>query len=51
MAQINIRIPDEDKIKLEQIAQEEDRNISWLVRKAIQMYLEGRQTIEIIEED
>ena len=43
MAQINVRIPDEDRDALEQIAQEQDRNISWLVRKAIQEFLEKQQ--------
>lgn len=40
MAQITVRIPDEDRDKLEQIAQEEDRKISYIVRRAIQEYLD-----------
>ena len=40
MAQITVRIPDEDRDKLEQIAQEEDRKISYIVRIDIQEYLD-----------
>ena len=40
MAQITVRIPDEDRNKLEQIAKEEDRKISYIVRKAIREYLD-----------
>ena len=40
MARITIIIPDETKNKLEQIAQDEDRNLSYVVRKAIQEYLD-----------
>ena len=50
MAQINVRIPDEDRDKLEQIAQEQDRNISWLVRKAIQLYIQGQNKCQDIED-
>ena len=42
-AQINVRISDEDKEILDKIAKEEDRTVSWLVRKAIQLYVEGKQ--------
>lgn len=49
MAQITVRIPDEDRDKLEQIAQEKDRKISYIVRKAIQQYLDGMQD-KIIED-
>ena len=40
MARITIIIPDETKVQLEQIAQDEDRNLSYVVRKAIQEYLD-----------
>jgi predicted transcriptional regulator len=42
-AQINVRISDEDKEILDKIAKEEDRTVSWLVRKAIQLYVESKQ--------
>ena len=44
MAQINVRIPDEMKEELDKIAVEEERKVSWVVRKAIQQYLDGRHT-------
>ena len=50
MAQITVRIPDEDKERLEKIAQEEDRNLSWAVRKAIQHFIDGRVKC-VAEED
>lgn len=40
MARITIIIPDETKGKLEQIARDEERNLSYIVRKAIQEYLD-----------
>lgn len=43
MAQLNIRISDEDRKKLEEIAKEEDRSVSYLVRKAISEYLEKQK--------
>ena len=46
MAQITVRIPDEDRDKLEQIAQKEDRKISYIVRRAIQEYLNGIQAVK-----
>jgi len=50
MAQITVRIPDEDKEFLDKKAAEEDRNISWVVRKAIKYYIDGCQTVENTEE-
>lgn len=46
MAQITVRISDEDRDKLEKIAQEEDRKISYIVRRAIQEYLNGLQAVK-----
>lgn len=40
MAKITVIIPDEMKEKIEQIATQEERNISWVVRKSIQEYLD-----------
>lgn len=46
MVKLNVMIPEEDKRALEKIAQEEERNLSWTVRKAIQEYLENRKEKE-----
>ena len=43
MVRITILIPEDDKEQLEAIAEEEERNLSWIVRKAIQQYLESRE--------
>jgi predicted transcriptional regulator len=51
MAQINVRITDEDRDQLEKIGQEMDRSISWLVRKAITQFIEGHQVCENKEEE
>lgn len=42
MVRITILLPEENKEALEQIAQEEERNLSWVVRKAIQQYLDSK---------
>lgn len=46
MVRINALIPEEDKVVLEKIAQEEERNLSWVVRKAIQEYIENHKEEE-----
>ena len=46
MIRINALIPEEDKVILEKIAQEEERNLSWVVRKAIQEYIENHKEKE-----
>ena len=46
MVKLNVMIPEEDKIELERIAQEEERNISWVTRKAIQEYIENHKEEE-----
>ncbi len=43
MAKISVIIPDEMKAAMERAAAAEDRNISWIVRKAIEEYLEERK--------
>ena len=43
MTRITILIPEDDKEELEAIAEDEERNLSWVVRKAIQFYLESRE--------
>lgn len=37
---ITVEIPPEVKQKLAEIAKREDRSVSWLVRKAIEAYLD-----------
>jgi predicted transcriptional regulator len=39
MAKISIILPDEDKNLIEKIAKSQERNLSWVVRKAIQDYI------------
>jgi len=46
MVRINALIPEEDKIVLEKIAQEKERNLSWVVRKDIKEYIEGQKDKE-----
>ena len=46
MIRINALIPEEDKIELEKIAQKEERNLSWTIRKAIQEYIENHKEKE-----
>lgn len=40
MAKITVIIPDEMKEGLDKTAVKEERNLSWVVRKAIQEYLD-----------
>ena len=46
MARISIVIPDEDKKAIEEIAARQDRNMSWIVRAAIQEYIEKNKEEE-----
>ena len=39
MAKICVILPDEMKEEIDRIAKEQDRNLSWIVRKAIEEYL------------
>lgn len=39
MANVSVRIDEEDRVKLQQIADEFDVTISWVVRRAIKQYL------------
>ena len=43
MARINIIVPDELRQEVEKVAAEQDRNISWVVRKAIEEYLKKQE--------
>ena len=40
---ISVIIPIETRNKLNKIAKEEERNLSWIVRKAIQDYLDKKE--------
>lgn len=40
MAKISVIIPDEMKAEVEKIAAAQERNISWVIRKAVEQYLE-----------
>lgn len=42
MASITIRISEEEKEKLSQIAEEDDRTLSYVVRQIIKKYLESK---------
>lgn len=42
MTSITIRISEEEKEKLSQIAEEDDRTISYVVRQIIKKYLESK---------
>ena len=48
MAQLSIRVPDEMKEELEVIAKEERRSVAFIVKEAIQQYLEK---IKVKQED
>lgn len=43
MARINIIVSDELRQEIEKVAAEQDRNISWVVRKAIEEYLKKQE--------
>lgn len=40
---INVVVPVELRLELEKIAQEGDRTLSWVVRKALQEFVEQRK--------
>lgn len=41
MARLSVIIPDEMKIKLDSVAEEQDRNLSYIVRKALEQYIKS----------
>ena len=47
MAQLSIRVPDEMKEELERIATEDRRSVAFVVKEAIQKYLDS---VEVKEE-
>ena len=44
MAKICVILPDETKEEIEKIAKEQERNLSWVVRKAIEEYLSKQES-------
>ena len=42
MASITVRISEEEKVKLAQIAKEDDRTLSYIVRQIIKEYLASK---------
>lgn len=41
--QIALRVPSEVRDELERIAERDDRNLSYIVRQAIRLYIEAQQ--------
>ena len=41
MAKICVIIPDDMKEKIDKVAENQERNLSWVVRKAIENYIGG----------
>ena len=50
MAQFSFRLPDEMKEKLEEIAKEERRSVSFILKDAIEYYLRGKEPVNAIAE-
>lgn len=46
MAKICVILPDEMKEEIDKVAKEQDRNLSWIVRKAIEKYLAAQDKKE-----
>jgi predicted transcriptional regulator len=46
MAKICVILPDEVKEEIDKVAKEQDRNLSWIVRKAIEEYLAAQDKKE-----
>ena len=46
MAQLSVRIPDNMKEQLEKIAAEDSRSVAFVVKKAIQQYLDGMKVCQ-----
>lgn len=40
MARLSVIVPDETKVMLDVIAEKQDRNLSYIVRKALDQYIE-----------
>jgi predicted transcriptional regulator len=42
MKQIGVSVPDELKEKLEELAKEKERSMSWVIRDILQNYIDSR---------
>ena len=42
MRQVSVSITDETKARLEEIAKEKERSVSWVLRDMIQQYLDSK---------
>ena len=51
MTQLSIRVPDEMKKELEEIAEKDSRSVSFIVKKAIEDYLNQQKEEEEKEEN
>ena len=43
MARISVIIPDDMKEKIDKLAAEQERNLSWIVRKALENYIKTEE--------
>lgn len=43
MKQISASIPDDLKEKLEELAKEKERSVSWMIREILQNYFENKE--------
>lgn len=46
---ISVIVSEEMRADLDRIAVQEERNLSWIVRKALQNYIDGQQVCEVKE--
>lgn len=51
MARLSVIIPDEMKIKLDSIAEKQDRNLSYVVRKVLENYISKSEASDCKGED
>ena len=49
MARISVIIPDDMKEQIDKVAAEQERNLSWVVRKALEDYIRGCEETERLE--
>lgn len=47
MAKMSINLPDEMKEAIKVAAKKEDRDMSWIVKKAIEQYIRGLEDVEV----
>lgn len=51
MAKICVIIPDDMKEQIEKVAAEQERNLSWVVRKSLENYIRGMEDKEKCQND